>query len=461
MNKKLDTPVLDGLIAHRNMSNTSFHMPGHKGKYIKEYEILKENLLDFDVTELDDTDDLYNAEGFLKKALLALSDERKSKQSIFLTNGSTVGILSSIMGLANEKDLVLMEEACHKSVYNAVNLKNLQSIIIKTKYDENKIPLPTTENILIENINNNPNIKFVVISRPNYYGLSMDITNLSKICKMKNIYLIVDEAHGSHLSYSDKNTKSAMELGASVSINSFHKTLPAFTQTSVLNLSDNLTDFERRKILSMVEKLQSSSPSYLLMASIDIARSYIKNYGDEKLDILFDNISDFSKKVDTLNNISIYKNFSGFSHDFTRPVLICNNPKDLEIHLQNNNIFIEMIGEKSLVLVSTLMDEKADFENLFSALSTYKEKSIINTNYNQKDLNILTLDKGVLVPLSKSENYISLENIIPYPPGNIYIKKGDKITKENILHLESLINSHIHIYKDFYKDINYIFCKKS
>src|SRR5699024_9161328 len=165
MTKNLDIPVLKGLFEHKNKSEISFHMPGHKGKYIDEYKVLQENLLSFDVTELDDTDDLYNPKGFLKEALQKLSKERKSMQSIFLTNGSTVGILSSIMALTNINDKILIEEGCHKSVYNAIELNNLNPIILSTKYDENKIPLPTSEDRLLNTLKENPDVRAVVLSR--------------------------------------------------------------------------------------------------------------------------------------------------------------------------------------------------------------------------------------------------------------------------------------------------------
>lgn len=462
MTKNLDTPVLKGLFEHKNKSEISFHMPGHKGKYIDEYKVLQENLLSFDVTELDDTDDLYNPKGFLKEALQKLSKERKSMQSIFLTNGSTVGILSSIMALTNINDKILIEEGCHKSVYNAIELNNLNPIILSTKYDENKIPLPTSEDRLLNTLKENPDVAAVVLSRPNYYGLCANIENLSRYCLENNIYLIIDEAHGSHLSYNKNLPKSAMELGASVSINSFHKTLPAFTQTSVLNLSKNLSLYDRKRVLAMVEKLQSSSPSYLMMASIDIARAYIEKNGEDKLKILEKNIEEFSKKIDSLDYISIFKDFKGYEYDFTRPILIYENPKELELYLQKNKIYIEMIGENSLVLVSTLMDERKDFDRLYLSLKNFKKtEEKLKTNYNQENLKTISVENGVLVPLSLSEGYTLQENIIPYPPGNIYLKKGDIIKKENIEYLENLISKGIHIYKDFYKDINFIYCKNN
>lgn len=461
MTKNLYTPVLEGLFKHRDKSEISFHMPGHKGKYIDEYKVLQENLLSFDVTELDDTDDLYNPEGFLKDALQKLSQERKSMQSIFLTNGTTVGILSSIMALTNINDKILIEEGCHKSVYNAIELNKLNPIILSTDYDENKIPLPTSEKRLLNSLYENPDTVAVVLSRPNYYGLCGNIENLAKYCLDNSIYLIIDEAHGSHLSYNENLPKSAMELNASISVNSFHKTLPAFTQTSVLNLSKNLSSYDRKKVLAMVEKLQSSSPSYLMMASIDIARAYIEVNGLNKLKELEKNIKDFTKNIDTLEDISIFKDFKGYEYDFTRPVLIYENPKELELYLQENKIYIEMIGENSLVLVSTLMDEKSDFDRLFYALKSFKKTNLkVDTDYNQENLKIINVENGLLVPLSKSEGYILNENIVPYPPGNVYLKKGDKINKDNIIYLENLINKGIHIYKDFYKNTNYIFCKK-
>ncbi len=457
--KYIQSPILRGLLINQEKDNYRFHMPGHKGKLLEIYKPLVDNLFALDFTEITGTDDLYNSNDFLKTGMDLLAKDRKSKKSFYLTNGTTVGILASIMALTAKDDFILISKECHKSVYNAIELNSLNPIILENQIDSSGLTYPIDENDFIDKLKDQPLIKMVVLSRPNYFGFCTSISNLVKYCLSNNIYLVIDEAHGSHFVYNKTLPSSAMELGAHISVNSFHKTLPALTQSSVLNLNYNLSDIDCSKVLAMVEKLQSSSPSYLLMASIDIARTYMANYGTTKLNSLFNYIQSFYNSIKNLDWIKPIDENSYFQKDISRIILKTKIPaKDVQQFLEKNNIYIEMISKNILVLISTTEDTLEDFTFLATTLKNFTscsnpKKEILNKAHNcsKPFLN------GQLVSLDYSKGKKLKENIIIYPPGTVYLKIGDTILQEDINYLKDLITSGINVYTDFNKDINNLY----
>lgn len=457
--KDFNTPVLQGLLSISKKDKVRFHMPGHKGKFMEVYKVLSDNLINLDFTEINGTDDLYNSNEMLKKGLDLLTIDRKSKYSFYLTNGTTVGILASILGLTNKGDSILISKDCHKSVYNAIELNTLKPIILENEIENSGLIFPLEENNIITTLEKNKEIKVVVISRPNYFGLCGNIENLSKYCISHNIFLIVDEAHGPHFYYHENLPTTAMELGASISINSFHKTLPALTQSSVINFSDNLSNFHISKVLSMIEKLQSSSPSYILMSSIDISREYMRIYGREKLSTVEKYIDDFYLSIKDLDWIK-YPNIkkSNIDIDFTRIILETKVPAvTVQKYLEDNNIYIEMISKNILVLISTTEDSKEDFLYLSNVLQKFNPNTLSIKNNSTKIIKKNKIDNITLVSLDKSAGKTLKENIIIYPPGTIYLKIGDIITQENINYIKDLLKSGINVYTDFNKNINFLY----
>ncbi|MFQ9332771.1 MAG: aminotransferase class V-fold PLP-dependent enzyme, partial [Finegoldia magna] len=258
--------LYDNLINRKE--KVSFHMPGHKGKMLEGMNDFLENILKIDVTELSDTDDLYHANNIIAEGRNNLALFSHAKKSMYLVNGSTSGIVASIMSVLDENDKILVEKNCHKSVINGVRLARGESVEI----DCDGV---CEQEVLIENLKKDSSIKAVLITRPNYYGIYQPIEKLVTYCHENNIKIIVDEAHGTHFALEcfDKN---AMQLGCDISINSYHKTMPAFTQTAAINFNceDELID----KTMGNLQMIMTSSPSYIFMTSVEYAIDYcIKN----------------------------------------------------------------------------------------------------------------------------------------------------------------------------------------
>ncbi|QQK07037.1 aminotransferase class I/II-fold pyridoxal phosphate-dependent enzyme [Miniphocaeibacter halophilus] len=456
--KNIKSPVLQGLLSMSKKDKFRFHMPGHKGKFLELYKSMSSNLLSLDFTEVNGTDDLYNSKEILKEGMDLLTKERMSKYSFYLTNGTTVGILASIMALTNNEDSILISKDCHKSVYSAIELNKLKPIILENIIYDSGLVLPIEEDLIINELKRNNNIKMVVFSRPNYYGLCSNIEKLAKYCSENEIFLLVDEAHGSHLNYHSDLPKNALKSGAHISVNSFHKTLPALTQSSVINFNHNLSQLNIKKVLNIIEKLQSSSPSYLLMTSIDISRAYMEVYGKEKLNSLKTHIEDFEKSIENLPWIKIPYIPNYIRKDFTRIILETKMPASIvQNYLEENNIYLEMISKNILVLITTTEDTKEDLEYLSRILKDFNPNYNINNNIVENIDDKNNNDNLHYVPLNKSAGKKLNENIIIYPPGSVYLKKGDIISEENIKYINELINSGIKVYTDFNKDINNLY----
>ncbi len=408
--------LYDNLINRKE--KVSFHMPGHKGKMLEGMNDFLENILKIDVTELSDTDDLYHANNIIAEGRNNLALFSHAKSSMYLVNGSTSGIVASIMSVLDENDKILVEKNCHKSVINGVRLARGESVEI----DCDGV---CEQEVLIENLKKDSSIKAVLITRPNYYGIYQPIEKLVTYCHENNIKIIVDEAHGTHFALEcfDKN---AMQLGCDISINSYHKTMPAFTQTAAINFNceDELID----KTMSNLQMIMTSSPSYIFMTSVEYAVNYCTK-NENKYAELKEIIDWFYSEIEGLDFIRKAPIQKNCKRDFTRIVLECDNPSDVNEHLIKNRIYIEMIDDKNLVLISTIADEKKDFEILLEAFRSY-EKSDSTKIYKTYDY---LLNKKII------------NDIVIYPPGKIFAKKNSTINQEQIDELNDLSSKGVNI----------------
>lgn len=272
------------LTDYGRMDYYGFHMPGHKrNKRITgaalPYEI--------DITEIDGFDDLHHSDGLLKDAQERAAVLFHSQETHYLINGSTAGILSAVLGCTRRGGRVLIARNCHKSVYNAVYLNELQPVYLYPEQDprtglSSGIRASDVRRILDQCERESEPVQAVVIVSPTYDGVVSDVEAIAKEVHKSGIPLIVDEAHGAHFGFHEYFPKNANEMGADVVIHSVHKTLPSLTQTALLHMNGELVDRERVRMY--LHMLQTSSPSYVLMASIDECVRVIEERGRELFD---------------------------------------------------------------------------------------------------------------------------------------------------------------------------------
>ena len=223
--------LLEKLQEYRAEDMYPFHMPGHKRKPLP-----FPNPYSIDITEIDGFDNLHHAEGILKEAQERAADLYGSKECFYLVNGSTCGLLAAICAATKKRDKVLVARNCHKAVYHALYLNELQAeyiypVITKSGIQGQIEPEQVKKALLL-----NPDIAAVILTSPTYEGVVSDINAIAGIAHERGIPLIVDEAHGAHLGFGAGFPENAVRQGADAVIMSLHKTLPSFTQTALLHL---------------------------------------------------------------------------------------------------------------------------------------------------------------------------------------------------------------------------------
>lgn len=283
-----------------------YHMPGHKRHAFGE---MPESILGLDITEIDGFDNLHQPEGILKKLQESAAELYGAEESFYLINGSSSGILSAVSAALPPGGHLLMARNSHKSSYHAAYLRNLTLSYLYPAYlEEYDICDVITPEQIKEALATEPDIGAVLIVSPTYEGRIADIAEIARMVHEKGIPLIVDEAHGAHLglyetAFSETRVHegkklfhaNSCQLGADLVIHSVHKTLPSMTQTALLHVNGKLIDRERlRRFLHIY---QSSSPSYVLMASIDNALSVVQKQGRHLFRAFRDNYLEMLEKL--------------------------------------------------------------------------------------------------------------------------------------------------------------------
>ncbi len=318
------TELYKELEKYKELDYYPFHMPGHKRNRDAAEGGLAESIR-LDITEIDGFDNLHQAEGILKKEQEKVSRMYGSGHSYFLVNGSTCGILSAVFAVTERGDSILMARNCHKAVYHAAYLRELKTVyllpvLLKEKDGKNPgmagwIEPETVERALEEN----PDCAAVIVTSPTYEGVVSDVKRIAEIAHSHGVPLIVDEAHGAHFGFHDAYPPSSVRLGADLVIHSVHKTLPSMTQTALLHWNGNLCGSgtaarkvrpgeylaERQELERYLRIFQSSSPSYVLMASVSNCMRLIQEEGRQRLDRLLANRSAFMEKMKLCRYVTV------------------------------------------------------------------------------------------------------------------------------------------------------------
>lgn len=336
------------------------HMPGHK----------RENgfgqlgdAIKIDITEIDGYDDLYDASGIIREALDRVTRIYNSSQSYFLVNGSTVGILTAIFACTSDAGKVLVARNCHKSVYHGIEIRNLIADFIDPGQVNgifNPVSSKDIEKFLSEN-----DYEAVIITSPTYEGKVSDIKEIASVCHRYSVPLIVDEAHGAHFVFSDRFPESAVNY-ADIVIESTHKTLPAMTQTGLLHFNSKLVDKE--KIEKYLQIFQTSSPSYVLMTSIDECMKELEAKGEKLWDDFFENVSNFRDKVSHLKHLRVLDVDDSCKIVVSTAGTNINGVLLQKTLLEKYHLQLEMASATYVIAIVTCNDSKEGFERFAEAL---------------------------------------------------------------------------------------------
>lgn len=362
-----DNDTLLEMLKKYNKSNYyGFHMPGHK----RNVEAFGMDIpYGIDITEIEGFDDLHHCEGILLRSQLSAARIFHAEETFYLINGSTCGNIAAIMSVTEKGDKILIARNNHKSVYNAVYMQSLQPIYVYPEFNqENRINGEIKKEDIHIILSNEENIKAVVIVSPTYDGVISDVKGIAEVVHTFGIPLIVDEAHGAHLGLDDYFANNSNELGADLVVHSLHKTLPSLTQTGVLHCNGSIVN--KDKLRRYLKMLQSSSPSYVLMASIDQCVSVIEQEGSQLFESYVERLAKVRDAFASLKNLRLVE----LEHYDRSKILISTSNTVLsgrklyEILLENYQLQMEMCGIDYVVAMTSIGDTEVGFRRLLEAV---------------------------------------------------------------------------------------------
>jgi len=451
-----NTPLFNALKKYISDRPTPFHMPGHKlGKGFPADFL--ENIAALDLTEIAGTDNLHFPSGPIKEAQDLAAEAFGSKNSFFLVNGSTCGIHAIIMTICKPGDKLIVSRDCHKSVIGGLMLAGASPVYIRPEFNYDFGISAVVKVSEIENaLRLHPDAAGVLITRPNYYGICSDIRAIAELVHSYGKVLAVDEAHGAHLKFHSALPESAMEAGADICVQSAHKTLAAFTQGAYLHVGSSRIELEKLKFY--LRLLQTSSPSYIIMASLDVAREIMQRKGKEGLDQLINSIKGFKSKIEKGGlPVTCLSYVEGGETDITRLVINVRGlgrtgfETDRKLR-EKYNIQVEMSDLCNIVCITTPADSTQDLEMLYRALeeiamarkdgffTKYPEQLPIEIPEQKLEPGKAMSSRGEEIALNDAAGRISRCVITPYPPGIPLVCPGEIITSETVKYIYNIIN---------------------
>ncbi|MBE3578398.1 MAG: aminotransferase class I/II-fold pyridoxal phosphate-dependent enzyme [Caldanaerobacter subterraneus] len=454
----MSTPLYDALMEYVKKETVPFHMPGHKQGRVLPKEYI-ENLAKIDLTEVPGLDNLHNPDGPILEAEKLAAKAFGSKQAFFLVNGSTGGIYAAMYAVLNPTDKVLVMRNSHKSVYNGVVLTQSIPVYLLPEIDyENGIAMGIDVEKLEEVLQKERDVKAVVVTHPNYYGFCSDIEKIVDIVHKYGKILIVDEAHGAHFPFSNNLPKTSIKAGADIVVHSLHKTLTSFTQTSILHLNSDRVDVDRLKY--SLSLFQSTSPSYILMSSIDMAREYMEKEGKKRLEEVIQLALYVRREIDKMEGIrclgeDIVGRYGIVDFDVTKLTISVKNlgiegPEAEDFLRRECNIQVEMSDVYNILAMVTVGDDEKRVKMLLEGLKKLSKNRkrvkfgdrILFPSLPEMELtpSEAVRKKKVRVPFEKAEGAISADFVTPYPPGVPLICPGERIEKDMVKYIEVLYN---------------------
>ena len=451
--------IYDKLKDYSDSDYYGFHMPGHK----RNLDMLKSTVpYKIDITEIEGFDDLHHAEWILKEAQIRAARIYHADETHFLINGSTVGILSAIAGVTKKGDTILVARNCHKSVYHAIYMNELNPVYLYPEFNHcAQLNTEVSVDDVREALDKYPSIRAVVIVSPTYDGVVSDVEAIAEAVHEKGIPLIVDEAHGAHFGFHPYFPQNANTRGADIVIHSLHKTLPALTQTALLHINGSLAS--RKGVRDYLRMLQSSSPSYVLMSSIDSCIDMLENRRKELFDPYVKMLEKMRGRLRQLKRLELVE-----TESFDRSKIVISvrhadmsSKRLYRILLDEYHLQMEMVAGTYILAMTSIGDTEDGMERLARALEEIDAQAdermrsgncleetpaLIGASlprlevvYNSSVMENM-LDEAAIsaalgsevrrLPWKESVGHISTEYAYLYPPGSPLIVPGERVSQE-------------------------------
>ncbi|MHC5768056.1 MAG: aminotransferase class I/II-fold pyridoxal phosphate-dependent enzyme [Nostoc sp.] len=461
------TPLLDALKVNAARPHTPFYTPGHKqGEGISQplADLLGKAVFRADLTELSDLDNLFAPQGVIQEAQQLAAEAFGALQTWFLVNGSTCGIEAAILATCGTGDKIILPRNVHSSAIAGLILSGAIPIFLNPEYDPVlDIAHSITPNAVQSALQQHPDAKAVLIVYPTYYGVCGDLSAIANITHQYNIPLLVDEAHGAHFAFHPELPTPALAAGADLTVQSTHKVLGAMTQASMLHIQGNRIDCDR--ISKALQLVQSTSPSYLLLASLDAARQQMAMHGKMLMSRTLQLAEEARTRISQIPELSVLQmpqleESPGFvALDKTRLTVTVSGLgltgfEADEILDEKFAVTAEFASLQHLTFIISLGNTPADIEKLVQGFTTlakeYRRSNL--TVKNQVGLNLdRTLDYALqlspreaffavseILPLTQTNKRICAEIVCPYPPGIPVLMPGEVITKSVLEYLQQI-----------------------
>ncbi|MEH7452150.1 aminotransferase class I/II-fold pyridoxal phosphate-dependent enzyme [Gottfriedia acidiceleris] len=463
--KQIETPLFSSLLEHAKKNPIQFHIPGHKkgnGMDPTFREFIGDNALSIDLINIAPLDDLHHPKGKIKQAQDLAAKAFGADHTFFSVQGTSGAIMTMVMSVCGPGDKIIVPRNVHKSVLSAIIFSGATPIFVHPEIDsELGISHGITTNAVKEAILNNPDAKAVLVINPTYFGFVADLKSIVELAHSHGLAVLVDEAHGVHIHFYNELPISAMQAGADMAATSVHKLGGSMTQSSILNVREGIVNVHR--VQSVLSMLTTTSTSYLLLASLDVARKRLATVGEELLTNTIRLANNARNKINSINGLycpgyDLVGKEATFNFDPTKILISVKKlgitGHDVEVWLRERfNIEVEMSDLYNVLCILTPGDSEEDIQQLIHALEvlvTEFDISEHNTNLNVEIPTIPNLavsprdafySETESVPLENSVGRIIAEFVMVYPPGIPIFLPGEEITLENLVYIKKNIEA--------------------
>lgn len=445
-------PIYEALQKYKSMRVLPFDVPGHKqGRGNLELtEFLGEKCLTVDVNSMKPLDNLVHPVSVIKEAEQLAADAFGAHHAFFMVNGTTAAVQAMIMSVCKQGDKIIMPRNVHRSAINALIITGAIPVYVNPGVDKKLgISLGMSLAAVREAIDEHPDAKAILVNNPTYYGICSDLKNITELAHSHNMYVLADEAHGTHFYFSDNMPLNAMAAGADMAAISMHKTGGSLTQSSLLVISNRLKIGHVRQIINLT---QTTSGSYLLLTSLDISRRNLALHGKK----IFEKVAQLAAYArEEINKIGGYYAYSAelingdsvFDFDptklsvYTRDIGLA-GIEVYDILRDDYGIQIEFGDIGNILAIISVGDRALALERLVSSLSEIKRRYMKDKSgmFDHEYINPIVemppqkafYSDQYSVPLDRSTGRTSAEFVMAYPPGIPILAPGERITNEII-----------------------------
>ncbi len=467
-------PIFDAITKYAGEKNLRLHMPGHLGG--RGMPAVFKRLATLDVSEVPGIDDLHLAEASIYEAQQAMARAFGSKESFFLLNGATSGLHALLLSLPPDAGILIPRNA-HKSLWGGLVLSGAFPVYMPCTYDkEIGIAVALEAEAVKEKLEAHPRIRAVFVTSPTYYGTSSNIRQIHNETQKMDALLMVDEAHGGHFAFHSAYPEPALKQGANVVVNGLHKTLPVLNQGACLHVGTDFKPIEQ--LVNSFRLLSTTSPSFPILASIDLARLLMEEEGYELLEAARQRSAFYGRKINGLEGLRVYDAAS----IKTVPGIVKQDPLKLLIKIsglgkdgyelarilrEHYQIQVEMQGPRFVLAMMSMFHSDEEWEKLYLALKDIDEKFSLPAA-GTEELHIPPIPEVVLSPrqsffstkraikLQDCVGKVAGEMVAPYPPGIPCLLPGELINAESLDYLWYIKQSKLKVHGLKDPELNYI-----